>query len=47
MRVLTKSRFKIGCANEKTEDLTIKKLTHNNTTMKAKVDELNTNNEEN
>ncbi len=28
-------------ANEKTEDLTIKKLTHGNPTMKAKFDELN------
>ena len=28
-------------ANEKTEELTIKKLTHNNPTMKAKFDELN------
>jgi hypothetical protein len=44
---LLSSENNLRLANEKTEDLTIKKLTHNNPTMKAKFDELNTNNEEN
>ena len=34
------SENNLRLANEKTEDLTIKKLTHNNPTMKAKFDEL-------
>ena len=44
---LLSSENNLRLANEKTEDLTIKKLTHNNPTMKAKFDELNTNNDEN
>lgn len=39
---LMSSENNLRLANEKTEDLTIKKLTHNNPTMKAKFDELNT-----
>lgn len=38
---LLSSENNLRLANEKTEDLTIKKLTHNNPTMKAKFDELN------
>ncbi len=38
---LLSSENNLRLANEKTEDLTIKKLTHNNATMKAKFDELN------
>lgn len=38
---LMSSENNLRLANEKTEDLTIKKLTHNNPTMKAKFDELN------
>ena len=37
---LMSSENNLRLANEKTEDLTIKKLTHNNPTMKAKFDEL-------
>jgi hypothetical protein len=37
---LLSSENNLRLANEKTEDLTIKKLTHNNPTMKAKFDEL-------
>ncbi len=40
---LLSSENNLRLANEKTEDLTIKKLTHNNPTMKAKFDELNDN----
>ncbi len=36
---LLSSENNLRLANEKTEDLTIKKLTHNNPTMKAKFDE--------
>jgi hypothetical protein len=36
--VLSENNLRI--ANDKTEDLTIKKLTHGNPTMKAKFDEL-------
>ena len=45
---LLSSENQLRLANEKTEDLTIKKLTHNNPTMKAKFDELsnNSNNED-
>jgi hypothetical protein len=38
---LLSSENNLRLANEKTEDLTIKKLTHNNPTMKAKFEELN------
>ncbi len=38
---LLSSENNLRLANEKTEDLTIKKLTQNNPTMKAKFDELN------
>lgn len=38
---LLSSENNLRLANEKTEDLTIKKLTHGNPTMKAKFDELN------
>ena len=37
---LLSSENNLRLANEKTEDLTIKHLTHNNPTMKAKFDEL-------
>lgn len=37
---LLSSENNLRLANEKTEDLTIKKLTHNNPTMKSKFDEL-------
>ena len=37
---LLASENNLRLANDKTEDLTIKKLTHNNPTMKAKFDEL-------
>ena len=37
---LLSSENNLRLANEKTEDLTIKKLTHNNPTMKGKFDEL-------
>jgi hypothetical protein len=37
---LLSSENNLRIANEKTDDLTIKKLTHNNPTMKAKFDEL-------
>lgn len=40
---LLSSENNLRLANEKTEDLTIKKLTHGNPTMKAKFDELKTN----
>ncbi len=40
---LLSSENNLRLANEKTEDLTIKKLTHNNPTMKAKLDELKKN----
>lgn len=40
---LLSSENNLRLANEKTEDLTIKKLTYNNPTMKAKFDELGTN----
>jgi len=43
---LLSSENNLRLANEKTEDLTIKKLTHGNPTMKAKFDELSENNEE-
>jgi len=38
---LLSSENNLRLANEKSEDLTIKKLTHGNPTMKAKFDELN------
>lgn len=38
---LMSSENNLRLANEKTDELTIKKLTHNNPTMKAKFDELN------
>jgi hypothetical protein len=38
---LLSSENNLRLANEKTEDLTIKKLTHNNPTMKARFEELN------
>lgn len=38
---LTTSENQLRLANDKAEDLTIKKLTHGNPTMKAKFDELN------
>jgi hypothetical protein len=38
---LLSSENNLRLANEKTEDLSIKKLTHGNPTMKAKFDELN------
>lgn len=38
---LLSSENNLRLAKDKTEDLTIKKLTHNNPTMKAKFDELN------
>jgi hypothetical protein len=41
---LLSSENNLRLANEKTEDLTIKKLTHNNPTMKAKFEDLNTTN---
>jgi hypothetical protein len=44
---LLSSENNLRLANEKTEDLTIKKLTHNNPTMKAKFEDLNTTNIEN
>ena len=37
---LLSSENNLRLANEKTEDLTIKKLTHNNPTMKSKFDDL-------
>ena len=37
---LLSSEDNLRLANNKAEDLTIKKLTHGNTTMKAKFDEL-------
>jgi hypothetical protein len=37
---LVSSENNLRLANEKTDDLTIKKLTYNNPTMKAKFDEL-------
>jgi len=37
---LLSSENNLRLANEKTEDLTIKKLTHGNPTMKSKFDEL-------
>ena len=40
---LLSSENNLRLANEKTEDLTIKKLTHNNPTMKTKFDELKKN----
>jgi len=40
---LLSSENNLRLANEKTEDLTIKKLTHGNPTMKAKFDELSDN----
>lgn len=40
---LLSSENNLRLANEKTEDLTIKKLTHGNPTMKAKFDELSEN----
>jgi hypothetical protein len=43
---LLSSENNLRLANEKTEDLTIKKLTHGNPTMKAKFDELSENNED-
>lgn len=44
---LLSSENNLRLANQKTEDLTIKKLTHNNPTMKAKFDELKENPGEN
>ena len=41
---LLSSENNLRLANEKTEDLTIKKLTHNNPTMKSKFDDLLDNN---
>jgi hypothetical protein len=38
---LTSSERNLRLANDKADDLTIKKLTHNNPTMKAKFDGLN------
>jgi hypothetical protein len=38
---LLSSENNLRLANEKTDDLTIKKLTYNNPTMKSKFDELN------
>lgn len=38
---LTSSQNQLRLANQKAEDLTIKKLTHGNPTMRAKFDELN------
>ena len=40
---LLSSENNLRLANEKAEDLTIKKLTHGNPTMKAKFDELTDN----
>jgi hypothetical protein len=40
---LLSSENNLRLANEKTEDLTIKRLTHNNPTMKAKFDALKDN----
>lgn len=37
---LLNSEYQLRLANDKTEDLTIKKLTHNNPTMKARFNEL-------
>jgi hypothetical protein len=37
---LLSSENQLRLANDKTEDLTIKKLTHNNPTMKARFDDL-------
>ncbi|RZD46708.1 MAG: DUF2130 domain-containing protein, partial [Methanobacteriota archaeon] len=39
---LTTSNNQLRLANDKTQDLSIKKLTRKNPTMKAKFDELNT-----
>src|SRR5690606_3230710 len=44
---LLSSENNLRLANEKTEDLTIKKLTHNNPTMKAKFEENRENPSEN
>jgi hypothetical protein len=44
---LLSSENNLRLANEKADDLTIKKLTHGNPTMKAKFDELNNNNDNN
>lgn len=41
---LTKSETQLRISNDKAEDLTIKKLTHGNPTMKARFDELNNKN---
>ena len=41
LKQLLSSENNLRLANEKTDDLTIKKLTYNNPTMKAKFDELN------
>lgn len=38
---LTTSENQLRLANEKADDLTIKKLTHGNPTIKGKFDELN------
>jgi hypothetical protein len=38
---LTTSENRLRLANEKADDLTIKKLTHGNPTIKGKFDELN------
>ena len=38
---LTTSENQLRLANDKAEELTIKKLTHGNPTMKSKFDELN------
>ena len=43
---LTTSENQLRLANQKAEDLTIKKLTKGNPTMTAKFDELNKNIEE-
>lgn len=40
---LLSSENNLRLANDKAEDLTIKKLTHGNPTMKSKFDELNNN----
>ena len=42
---LLSSENNLRLANNKADDLTIKKLTHGNPTMKAKFDELNKNEE--
>jgi hypothetical protein len=44
---LLSSENNLRLANEKADDLTIKKLTHGNPTMKAKFDEMNNNNDNN